>query len=101
LAQFSADLKWVEGHGVSVERYSLSREPEEFVQVPAVADAFRRLSVAALPLVLIDGQIVSEGAYPSRAALAKRLGLPADEAPVSPLRIATESGCVQGSGCCG
>ena len=101
LAQFSADLKWAEGLGVPVERFSLSREPEAFVRTPAVADAFRRLSVAALPLVLVDGQIVSEGAYPSRAALAARLCLAIAEAPVSPLRIAPDSGCVPGSGCCG
>lgn len=50
LARFSADLQWVEGHGVPVERFSLSREPEAFVRTPAVADVFRRLSVAALPL---------------------------------------------------
>jgi hypothetical protein len=101
LARFSADLQWAESHGVPVERYSLSREPEAFVRTPAVADAFRRLSVAALPLVLVDGQIVSEGVYPSRAALAARLGLATDAAPVSPLRIAAGSGGVPDSGCCG
>lgn len=101
LARFSADLKWAESHGVPVERFSLSREPEAFARTPAVADAFRRLSLAALPLVLVDGQIVSEGAYPSRAALAARLGLAAGEASASRLRIATDPGCVPGSGCCG
>jgi hypothetical protein len=101
LAQFSADLRWAEGLGVPVERFSLSREPEAFVSTPAVADAFRRLSVAALPLVLVDGRVVSEGAYPSRTVLAASLELATDEAPVSPFRIATEPGCVPGSGCCG
>jgi hypothetical protein len=101
LARFSADLQWAESHGVAVERHSLSREPDAFACNPAVADALRRLSVAALPLVLVDGQILSEGAYPSRAALAARLGLATDRPPVSALRIATEPGCVPGSGCCG
>jgi hypothetical protein len=101
LARFSADLKWAQSHGVPVERFSLSREPEAFARTPAVTDALRRLSVAALPLVLVDGQIVSEGAYPSRAAIAKRLGLEPGEAAASPLRIANDSGCVPGSGCCG
>lgn len=101
LARFSADLQWAESHGVPVERFSLTREPEAFVRTPAVADAFRRLSVAALPLVLVDGAIVSEGAYPSRAALAARLGLAVEKARVSPLRIATDPVCDPGSGCCG
>jgi arsenite methyltransferase len=101
LAQFSADLRWAEGRGVPVERFSLSREPEAFVSTPAVADAFRRLSVAALPLVLVDGRVVSEGAYPSRAVLAASLELATDETAASRFRIATEPGCVPGSGCCG
>lgn len=101
LARFGSDLKWAESHGVRVERFSLSREPEAFVRTPAVADAFRRLSVAALPLVLVDGQVVSEGAYPARAALAARLGLVAEDAPAGRLRIVADSGCVPGSGCCG
>ncbi len=101
LARFAADMQWVEGLGVRVERFSLTREPEVFARTPAVAEALRRLSVAALPLVLVDGQIVSEGAYPRRATLAARLGLAVDEAPASRLPLATDSGCVPGSGCCG
>jgi len=101
LARFSSDLQWAESHGVPVERFSLSREPEAFVRTPAVVDALRRLSAAALPLVLVDGSIVSAGAYPSRDALAEKLGLAADRKPTSFLPIVTDSGCVPGSGCCG
>lgn len=101
LARFSADLKWAESRGVTVERYSLSREPEIFVRTPAVADAFHRRSVAALPLVLVDGELLSEGAYPTRTALAARLGLASDPAPGGALRILSGPGCAPGSGCCG
>jgi hypothetical protein len=101
LARFSADLQWAESHGVAVERFSLSREPEAFVRTPAVADAFRRLSLDALPLVLVDGAVISEGGYPSRAALAARLGFASAEAPARGLPIANDPGCVPGSGCCG
>ncbi len=100
LAQFSSDLQWVESRGVPVERFSLSREPEAFVRTPAVVDALRRLSTAALPLVLLDGAIVSEGAYPSRDVIATKLGLTADRTRAGLLPIVADSGCVPGSGCC-
>jgi hypothetical protein len=58
--------------GARVER-SLAREPGS-ARTPAVADASRRSSIAALLLVLVDGQVLSEGAYPSRAEPANRLG---------------------------
>ena len=101
LARFGADLQWLERCGVPVERFSLSREPERFVRTAAVAEALRRLSSAALPVVLVDGEIVSEGAYPSRASLAARLGLELVETPAGRLRILTDPGGVPGSGCCG
>ena len=36
LAQFAADLKWVEAHGVAVARYNLGQEPQAFAANPAV-----------------------------------------------------------------
>jgi|CXWL01.1.fsa_nt_gi thiamine pyrophosphate-dependent acetolactate synthase large subunit-like protein len=75
LAQIAADLQWAAGHGVAVERYSLAREPEVFANTPAVVAAFRRSSVAALPLVLVGDELLREGGYPTRAELADRLGL--------------------------
>ena len=101
LARFSADLAWLERQGVLVERYNLGREPEVFARNPVVADAFRRRSLAALPLVLAGGEIVSEGGYPDRVGLAARFGLSIDAVPASRLRIAADPGCAPGSGCCG
>ena len=101
LARFAADLQWLEAHGVAIERYNLSRDPEAFVRTPAVAEAFRRHSIRALPLVLVGSEAIAEGTYPTRAELAARLGLDLDTAPSSGLRIVVDSGCVPGSGCCG
>lgn len=42
LARFAADLKWLEGQGVRVERFTLSREPEVFARTPAVAERIAR-----------------------------------------------------------
>ena len=43
-----------------------------------MAAAFRRRSIAALPVVLVGERPLREGAYPSRAELAASLGLTAD-----------------------
>lgn len=101
LARFAADLQWLEHQGVQVERYELSRQPQEFASTPAVADALRRGSIGALPLVLVGEEAIAEGTYPTRDELAARLGLELDTAPSGRLRILVDSGCVPGSGCCG
>lgn len=101
LARFAADLKWLEGRGVRVERYNLGREPQVFAQTPAVADAFRRRSISALPLVLVGDRTLREGGYPSRAELARALGVPVESTSSGGLRLAVDPGCTPGSGCCG
>lgn len=72
LAQFAADLKWAEEQGVSVERHNLGQEPQAFVANPAVVKEMEG-GMDRLPIILVDGRIVSTGIYPSRAQLAQKL----------------------------
>ncbi len=76
LVRFAADLEWLKASGVEVQRFNLSQEPGAFVANPTVAEALRTGS-AALPLVLVGGKIVAQGAYPEREALAALAGLTA------------------------
>lgn len=82
LAQFAADLKWLEGHGVTVERHNLGQEPAAFAANPAVVREMEA-GIDRLPILAVDGHIVSAGLYPSRPQLAQKLGitLSADEKP--------------------
>ena len=41
LPRFAADLQWLAGQGVSVERYNLSQQPQAFVANPLVKAALR------------------------------------------------------------
>jgi hypothetical protein len=86
LARFAADLEWLKTHGVQVERFNLSQEPAAFVSNAAIAEAMRKRD-DALPLLVVDGAIASQGAYPTREALAGLVGvtLPqsADPAPTA------------------
>ncbi len=76
LVRFASDLEWLKENGVEVERFNLSQEPAQFVAHTVVTDAMRGRD-DALPIVLLDGQIVSQGTYLTRDALAGLVGLAA------------------------
>jgi AhpD family alkylhydroperoxidase len=77
LARFAADLEWLKSQGVEVERYNLAQEPRKFAEVPPVKKSLATTGNKCLPLLLIDGQIVSEGSYPARDELAALAGVSA------------------------
>ncbi|HJV24868.1 MAG TPA: arsenite efflux transporter metallochaperone ArsD [Aromatoleum sp.] len=98
LAQFAADLKWVEEHGITVTRHNLGQEPQAFVANAAVVKEMES-GMDRLPIVTIDGRIVSTGMYPSRQQLVQKLGitLKTEEKP----RIKLGGACCDPkSGCC-
>ncbi len=74
LAQFAADLKWVADQGISVERHNLGQEPQAFAANPAVVKELEA-GIDRLPVVLIDGHIITTGLYPSRQQLAQKLDI--------------------------
>ena len=49
LPRFAADLQWLAGQGVSVERYNLSQQPQAFVANPMVKAALREGGNGSLP----------------------------------------------------
>ena len=97
LAQFAADLKWVEEKGVRVARHNLGQEPQAFAANPAVVKEMAA-GMDRLPLLAVDGHIVSTGMYPSRQQLAQKLGISLPSAENPPVKAA--SCCTPKSGCC-
>lgn len=95
LAQFAADLKWVEEQGVSVRRYNLGQEPRAFADNEAVVREMQA-GMDRLPILAVDGHIVSTGIYPSRQQLSQKLGIAHGDRPVIPIG----SCCSPKSGCC-
>ncbi len=75
LARFAANLHWLASEGVHVERYNLAQQPEAFAGNAAVRGALAERGTRALPLLLVDGRIVSEGSYPEREELASLLSV--------------------------
>ena len=64
-----------EVQGVEVERYELSSQPGAFVQNTVVKGALDSHGVDCLPLIIVDGEIVSKGAYLNRADLSAKVGI--------------------------
>ena len=97
LAQFAADLKWVAEHGITVERHTLGQEPQAFAANPAVVKEMEA-GIDRLPILAVDGHIITTGMYPSRQQLAQKLAiqLTAAEKP----HVVAGKCCDPKSGCC-
>ena len=80
LAQFAAALDWAKKNGAAVDRFNLGQQPGAFAQDAAVKGLLESDGIECLPLVFIDGDVLSKGGYPSRAVLADKLGLDAPAA---------------------
>ncbi len=83
LPRFAADLKWLAGQGLVVERFNLAGEPQAFASNEKVKTALVEYGNECLPLILVDDAVVSRGCYPSREELAGFVDLQDDE--ISPL----------------
>jgi hypothetical protein len=95
LARFSADLEWLRAQGVTVARFNLSQQPGAFVEHEPVNAALQARGNAVLPLVLVDGRVAVEGAYPSRETLAALAGVVVRKLAAAP---ATTSCCGPSAG---
>jgi len=110
LPRFAADLQWLESQGVSVNRYNLAQSPLAFTQNDVVKGLLASDGVECLPLILIDGQLISKTQYPSRDSFAewtgvempKSFGLPvAGQMPVISQASVVGDSQADGGGCCG
>jgi hypothetical protein len=78
LARFAADLHWLANQRVAVERYNLAQQPQAFAASTVVKSALREHGNECLPLILLDGSIISKGCYPTREELARLAGVEQD-----------------------
>jgi len=98
LVQFAADLQWVAENGVKVSRHNLGQEPQAFADNAAVVKEMEG-GMDRLPVLVVDGRIVSTGIYPSRQQLAQKLGIAGATATAAP-SVKAGSCCTPKSGCC-
>ena len=99
LPRFAADLEWLKSQGHQVERFNLAQQPAAFVQNAEIQQLLASQGTDCLPLIEVDGRIVSQREYPSRDTLAKWVG---SETAIEALQMISEGGaCCSLSGCCG
>jgi len=104
LAQFAAALDWAKKNGAAVDRFNLGHQPGAFAQDGTVRGLLESDGIECLPLVFVDGDLLSKGGYPSRAVLADKLGAAMPErVPADSVKCCgpkKEEGAAP-SGCCG
>jgi hypothetical protein len=102
LAAFAADVDWLASQGVTVVRHNLAQDPQPFISNPQVLNLMQQEGTTCLPLVLVDGEVLTRAAYPRRDTLAQAAGLEAAVSRTKPrIRLSvTSDGCTPGLGCC-
>ena len=83
---------------VKVERYGLSADPQAFVANTAVAELLKSEGPECLPVVIVDGIVITKGRYPGNEQLQtilKETGL-----DVTLAGKQKTSSCCSGPGCC-
>ena len=75
LARFSSDLHWLANQRIAVERYNLAQQPQAFAASDVVKTALKQYGNECLPLILLNGTVVSKGCYPTRDELARLTGV--------------------------
>lgn len=81
LPRFAADLQWLANQGITVERFNLAQQPQAFAASELVKTALAHYGNEGLPLILVNGAIVSHGSYPARKELAALVGLSDEMTP--------------------
>lgn len=82
---FEERLDWLEAIGLLVERFDPRTAPAEVAAREPVRNVIAAEGDRCLPLILANDAVISQGAYPSRAQLARAVGrvghrVPADVA---------------------
>lgn len=80
LVRFTADIDYLKGKGVDIERHNLAVDPVAFASDETVRTFLQVAGSEGLPLTLVDGVTVAAGAYPTRERLARMAGLESDTA---------------------
>ena len=99
LLRVAAVLENLKKAGVDVARHNLSSEPQAFMRSEAVSNALNEKGVEALPITMVDGNIIKSGSYPTNEEFARLLGVSLDAIkPATKVKV-NKCGCGP-KGCC-
>lgn len=76
LLRISTVLNTLKKNGIMVQRYNLSNTPQEFINNKAINKFININGVDELPAIVVDGEIVITGRYPTNEEFSNILGIP-------------------------
>lgn len=76
LLRISTVLNALKKSGIEVDRFNLTNAPMEFVNNKVINDLLNTKGVDELPAIVLDGEILITGRYPSNEEFSKLLEIP-------------------------
>lgn len=78
LLRISTVIETLKQNNIQVDRFNLTNAPMEFVYDTAINTFINEKGPDALPAILLNGDLVLSGRYPTNAELTEWLNLPAE-----------------------
>ncbi|WP_142829579.1 arsenite efflux transporter metallochaperone ArsD [Planococcus soli] len=96
LTAVAAAVFSLEKKGFSIKRFNLSNDPAAFVENKKVNALLFEKGIESLPMILVDGEVVKTGDYPTVEEFAEWFGVDAAELqtvkqPSNPLNVTIAS----------
>lgn len=74
--KWNASAEWAKKNGVDIKRYSLAKNPQQFLNTPVIKEFLNTSGMESLPVTLLDGKLVMAGKLPTREDIARWAGIP-------------------------
>lgn len=101
LIRISTVLNTLKRKGAEVERFNLSSSPQEFINNKDVNEFINVKGVDELPIIVIDGEIVITGRYPTNDEFTSLLDLPEGTLEKKPKAVRSNMKKMDSCGCSG
>ncbi|OEH94399.1 arsenite efflux transporter metallochaperone ArsD [Bacillus solimangrovi] len=75
LTRVASAVHLLESSGIEIKRYQLTNDPDKFADNSTVSSILHEKGTDALPITLVNGEIVQTGSYPTNEDLAKWLNV--------------------------
>jgi hypothetical protein len=101
LLRISTVLNNLKNNGITVDRFNLTSAPQEFVTNKKVNDFIQEKGIDGLPVIVLDGEIIISGRYPSNEEFSELLSIPENLIGRKPNTIRGKIKRTNGCGCSG
>jgi len=88
----------LKNEGIIVDRFNLSSNPQNFVNNVTIKEILQKEGVKALPITMLNDEIIKKSEYLTNEEFAKYLEIPMDK--VLKIRTQKSNGCNCKGGCC-